>query len=130
QRRAANELAHQSHRPGDPHLPAVPADGQEQAKDDGDQKAHQSDAQGLERSLQQVGQDLRDVVPVPDVHDRLPRRRPRPRRRSTARMVKLMTCARTKYSSRVRLKISRVWKVAWSSWRARKLRSDRVISDT
>ncbi len=41
-----------------------------------------------------------------------------------------MAWAMAKYSTRVRVKIFSVSKVAWSSWRARKVRSERVISDT
>ncbi|MNJ52132.1 hypothetical protein D3C77_474520 [compost metagenome] len=43
QRCAADKLDQQGHRPRQPDLAAAPAYGQEQAEDNGDQKAHQGD---------------------------------------------------------------------------------------
>src|SRR5690606_22430740 len=125
-----DELDQPRHRPGQPEVAAAPCDGQEQAEHHGDGEAGQGDDQRVDRGAQQVRQDAPGELPVENAHDRPPCIRPRLRRRSSRRMARLIAWAMTKYSNRAMAKISRVMKVAWSSWRARNARSDRVISDT
>ncbi|MNL31083.1 hypothetical protein D3C87_1528520 [compost metagenome] len=112
QRCAADEFDHPGDRPRQPVQAASSADGEEQPQHDGDQEADQGNAHGVERSAQQIGEDLPGVCPVEQGHDRPPRIRPRASRRSMLRMPRLIACARMKYITSARLKISNVWNVA------------------